>query len=232
MNIVSRQEKKYLINLVKSAQLQSYFSHFLTLDSNNAKGAYTVRSLYFDSIDDRDFHEKEEGVELRRKIRLRVYDPDSPYAMLEMKKKQGSDQLKRSLPIPRNDAQRLIEGRYDVLLHYDLPFAKELYAIMSMYLYRPKAIVEYDRIAYCARSNNIRITFDANIRATEFDFDLFSKTLNLYPVFVNDRVVLEVKYDGYLLSPVKLALERCDQSEISVGKYSLSRSVGLRYVYG
>ena len=90
MNIVSRQEKKYLINLVKSAQLQSYFSHFLTLDSNNSKGAYTVRSLYFDSIDDRDFHEKEEGVELRRKIRLRVYDPDSPYAMLEMKKKQGN----------------------------------------------------------------------------------------------------------------------------------------------
>ncbi|GJM56457.1 polyphosphate polymerase domain-containing protein [uncultured Dubosiella sp.] len=231
MNTVMRQEKKYLIDRVKMVELKSYFSHFLTLDPHTKNGTYRVRSLYFDSIDDRDYHEKEEGIELRRKIRLRIYDPDSPYAMLEMKKKEGSSQQKRSMAMSRQDAEELIGGRYDVLLQYDTPFAKECYVVMNMHLYRPRSIVEYERIAYCGPANNIRITFDHDIRSTETDFDLFSKNLNLYPVFGQDRVVLEVKYNGYLFSPIKMALQSCDHSEVSVGKYSLSRSAGLHYIY-
>ncbi len=278
MNTVMRQEKKYLIDRVKMVELKSYFSHFLTLDPHTKNGTYRVRSLYFDSIDDRDYHEKEDGIELRRKIRLRIYDPDSPYAMLEMKKKEGSSQQKRSMAMSRQDAEELIGGRYDVLLQYDTPFAKECYAVMNMHLYRPRSIVEYERmsrqdaeeliggrydvllqydtpfakecyavmnmhlyrprsiveyerIAYCGPANNIRITFDHDIRSTETGFDLFTKNLNLYPVFGQDRVVLEVKYNGYLFSPIKMALQSCDHSEVSVGKYSLSRSASLHYIY-
>ena len=70
-------------------------------DPHNGISGYPVRSLYFDTLDDRDFHEKAAGVELRRKLRLRSYDPAADFAMLEMKQKQGASQLKRSLRVTR-----------------------------------------------------------------------------------------------------------------------------------
>ena len=58
-------------------------------DPHNHGLGYPLRSLYFDSLDDRDFEEKENGIELRRKIRLRNYGASSSFAMLEMKQKEG-----------------------------------------------------------------------------------------------------------------------------------------------
>jgi hypothetical protein len=102
---------------------------------------------------------------------------------------------------------------------------------MNMRFYRPKAIVEYNRKAFIAKENNIRVTFDHNIRATESCFDIFSENLNMYPVFSQDGVVLEVKYNGFLLSYIKDMLDRIEKSELSVSKYALSRTICLNYVY-
>ena len=44
-------------------------------------------------------------------------------------------------------------------------------------------------------------------------------------------MVLEVKYNGFLLSYIKDMLERCNASELSVGKYSLSRAVSKHYQF-
>lgn len=76
------------------------------------RAAIKWRSLYFDTLSDRDFNAKMDGVEERRKMRLRVYHPQDETAFLEMKQKQGSNQLKRSLPIKREDAMRLIARRF------------------------------------------------------------------------------------------------------------------------
>lgn len=95
----------------------------MTQDPHNGTHGYIIRSLYFDTPYDTDFFEKQAGVELRRKLRLRCYDPGLDYAMLEMKQKQGTRQLKRSLRISRADALRLIKGDYTTLLHYSDPFA-------------------------------------------------------------------------------------------------------------
>ena len=44
---------------------------------------------------------------------------------------------------------------------------------MSINGYSPKAIVEYDRMAFVAKENKTRVTFDRSVRATETNFDLF-----------------------------------------------------------
>ena len=69
--------------------------------------------------------------------------------------------------------------------------------------YRPKAVVEYRRQAYVARENHIRITLDSQIIATESSFDLFSPSLPMYAVMDPFHMVLEVKYNGFLLSYIK-----------------------------
>ena len=231
MNNVMRQEKKFLINIEEALKNSNYLEKILLQDQHNGTDGYIVRSLYFDTLNNKDFHEKEDGIELRRKIRLRIYSPKDNFAVLEMKQKQGNNQLKRSLKIKKEDAILLTKGIYNPLLNYKESFASECYAIMNMQCYRPKTIVQYNRKAFIAKENKIRVTFDSNIIATESCFDIFSENLNMYPVFDKFNVVLEVKYNGFLLSYIKDMINRIDKSEISVSKYCLARTVGLEYIF-
>lgn len=229
MNIVTRKEKKFIISIDNYYKFTNYISKILNEDYHNGHTGYTTRSLYFDSINDRDFEEKETGVDIRRKIRLRVYNLDDNYAKLELKRTQGENQIKQSIKISRDDAISLINCQYNVLLKYNDNLANECYGIMNMHLYRPKAIVEYKRKAFIANENSIRITLDNNIFATESNYNLFEKNIPMYPVLDIDNVILEVKYENFLLSYIKDILNYLDKSELSVSKYMLSRSISKNY---
>ncbi len=163
------------------------------------------------------------GLDIQKKLRLRIYDPKSEFAMLEMKQKQGKQQRKRSLRLTREDAIRIIGRDYSPLLRYPEQFALECYVLMNTQCYSPRTIVEYNRKAFIAKENKIRVTFDHHITATQSCFDLFATNLALNPVMDLDSVVLEVKYNGFLLSYIKQALDNIDRSELSVSKYCLAR---------
>ena len=75
----------------------------------------------------------------------------------------------------------------------------------------------------------IRVTLDHHIVSTEARLDLFALDLNLYPVLGPFQGVLEVKYNGFLLSYIKSAVSQADRSELSVSKYCLARSAGLKF---
>ena len=130
MRDVLREEKKFLLNQAEALKLRNYLSNVVHTDLHNGPDGYQVRSLYFDSLSNRDFQEKEDGLELRRKFRLRVYSPDADFALFEMKQKQGPYQRKRSLRLSRKEAQALIEGDYSVLLNSGSVFGQECYSIM------------------------------------------------------------------------------------------------------
>lgn len=231
MNEVLRQEKKFLITQPLMYELSAELAAVMMEDPHNLGMGYPIRSLYFDTLDDRDYQEKDEGVELRRKIRLRCYGPETDFAMLEMKQKQGAMQKKRSLRVSRAEALRLIQGDYAPLLARQEPFAAECYGLMSIHCYRPKAVVEYRRRAFIAKENRIRVTFDHSIAASESRFDIFAPDLAENTSLDPFLVVLEVKYNGFLLSYIKDMLRRCDKSEVSVGKYCLSRAVSKHYTF-
>lgn len=228
LNTVMRQEKKYAIDIAEGATLLAKLSSVMIPDEHNGPGGYTIRSLYFDTPDDSDYTDKIDGLELRRKIRMRIYSPTHDFAMLEMKQKSGPYQLKRSLRLTRAAAERLIHGDYTPLLGYDEPFAAECYALMRLRCYRPKTVVEYERTAFLARENHIRITFDRCIRASETDLNLFEEHTNYCPVMDEFGMVLEVKYNGFMLSYIKDLLVDVHRPEISVSKYCMARGVTLR----
>lgn len=223
LNKVLREEKKFLIGIHEFISKSHQLQKVLMEDSHNGTHGYMIRSLYFDTPYDTDFFEKQAGTELRRKVRLRIYDPDADYAMLEMKQKQGERQLKRSLKVSREDAERIIKCDYSPLLKYGEPFAAEIYAFMQSKCYRPCTVVQYNRKAFIAKENKIRITFDNRIVATESCFDIFSDKLNMNPVLDPYDVVLEVKYNGFLLGYIKEMINSIDKSELSVSKYVLAR---------
>ena len=231
MNIVARKEKKFLITIQEAKKQEAIVQKVMAYDKNAGRDGYIVRSLYFDTLNDKDFEDKQDGIEVRRKIRLRNYGPDTEFAILEMKQKQGENQLKRSLKLKKEDAISLINENYSCLLKYEEDFATECFALMNMYCYKPKAIVQYNRKPYVAKENKIRLTFDSNLIGTESSFNIFDKNLKMYPVFDIDKVVLEVKYNGFLLSYIKDILDNVEHLETSVSKYCLARMISKNYVF-
>lgn len=227
MNEVIRREKKYILSYDQFRVLDKKLSCILYPDKHNGISGYRVRSLYFDKPGNGDYNDKIDGIETRRKIRLRIYPPEWSSAMLEIKQKQGDYQKKRSVAISASEAKELCMGNYKCLLNHSEPFAEECYFIMNTGLYRPKTIVEYQRKAYCVSENKTRLTFDYNIKATELNKDLMSPLLNMYPVLSSYQVILEVKYNGFLLGYVKDLLEDCANLPVSASKYCLGRSITL-----
>ncbi|MCL2194819.1 MAG: polyphosphate polymerase domain-containing protein [Oscillospiraceae bacterium] len=231
MREVLRQEKKYLISLEQYYRLSRHFGNFLQEDEHSSGDGYTVRSLYYDSLDDWDLEGKVSGIETRRKIRLRNYGPHAETAKLEMKQKQGMWQKKRSLVLNRAQSMQLTAGNYSSLLTFNSDFAAECFGVMQTQCYRPKAVISYTRKVFVAQENEIRITFDHHIKGTESNFDIFSHDLTENMIFDPYKVVLEVKFDGFLLSYIKDAINEVNASELSVSKYCLGRSIGQRYLF-
>lgn len=222
---VLRREEKYPLNLCDTYIWKHKLSAVMMTDSFSKAGSYMVRSLYFDTPDDKDYHDKMTEQNVRRKIRMRIYNPKDTRVKLEMKQKENVFQKKRSLTISKEDALQIIGGNYGVLLQYPDEFAAELYSVMSMEVYKPKTIIEYKRYALMAKENNIRLTFDSEIKATESSVDLFSEKLPLNPVYPTDQVVFEVKYDKFLLSYISDMISGIDKRKVTSSKYCLGRSM-------
>ena len=63
MNEVLRREKKFLIRLDEYYRFSGRLSSLMMQDANNGREGYVIRSLYFDTLHDQDFNEKEESGE-------------------------------------------------------------------------------------------------------------------------------------------------------------------------
>lgn len=213
-----------MMKYADSLLLQNDLQQILKLDGHMRQGYYTVRSLYFDSINNIDLYEKISGEEKRKKIRLRIYDTAQDEAKFEIKEKNGGYQQKSSLSIAKEDAMQCIAGRYDVLFRYGTE-AKRLYAMLRLGAYRPAAMIEYERKAYMYSDFNIRVTFDKNIKSCESVFDLWDERVPFLPVLGEEFVVLEVKFDTYLLESVKRILAKYNLVNISFSKYGRGRMV-------
>lgn len=223
--LVYRSEIKYIISRTEYETLRVLLRSVLTPDAYMASpDGYRIRSLYFDSATDTDYWEKLDGVQNRKKIRLRIYDPNTQSVKLEIKNRFGNNNLKQTLPISRKDAESLIAGDYDVLANYHTPVANRAWQIMRPQLYTPRTIVEYDREAYTYPQFDIRITFDKNVRAASSD-RLFEENPALISVFEEPTIILEVKFNEFLPKFISDMLACCKGSMTSVSKYCLARDL-------
>ena len=214
-----RHEYKYIIPYGDMLELRKKLDDVLTLDRG---GPYAVRSLYFDSPDDKDYYDKQGGEMIRKKLRLRIYDINSDYAKIEIKGKYDYHQLKESLVVSKDIAKKIIDGDYSSLLMMDNDLAKRIYVYLQSG-YRPKVIIEYLRIAYITTTTT-RITFDYNIKKSN-DFDKFyTNEINYFELTNPNDVVLEVKFDRFLEPYISKILEKYTARYQSVSKYVMGRN--------
>ena len=217
-----RHEYKYMLSYEEMLKLRAKLNELLSIDRDY--NGYMVRSLYLDSLDEDDYYEKLDGLASRKKIRLRIYEPNANKVKLEIKAKYDIHQLKESLVITREQAERLMRGDYSFLLDIDNEVARKLYLIVSENTYKPKAIIEYNRIAYTTPSGT-RITFDCDIRTCYQTEQFFDENVNYVKVQDPKNVVLEVKFDRFLEPYISNVLGKCVGNRESVSKYVLGRNV-------
>ena len=222
---VQRTENKFLINRKDALLLIARLDAILPRDKHaTSPQGYEVRSLYFDTPGDRCFVEKMDGLLVHEKFRARIYSPQDTMVKLECKHKTGEFQTKRTLLISREMLEALCRGDYARLLELPDPLAPFFYEKLMRGAFRPKNIVQYQRLSFCLDLNNIRITFDSDIRATESCLDLFQQPLLTHPLLPPDQLVLEVKFNNFLPGYLQNALRGLHKSPASYSKYANGRS--------
>lgn len=216
-----RHEYKFVIPYDEMLRLREKLNVLLDIDRDY--NGYMIRSLYFDSIDDEDYYDKLNGEMNRKKIRLRIYEPNGNLVKLELKAKYDYHQLKESLIINKEDAKELIKGNYQVLLSYDEDLAKRIYVMLMSGYYKPKVIIEYQRIAYKGKTTT-RITFDFEIKSSTNVEDFFEENINYIETIDKKDVVLEVKFDRLLEPYISTILNKYVSRGQSVSKYIMGRN--------
>ena len=219
---VKRLESKYFISQADCRAMAAALGNALERDAHDRGKGYFIRSLYFDSLENRAFDEKMAGVERRKKFRLRLYDFDSGKVKLEVKNKFNNSIFKESMWMRKKDALRLQKGNYDVLLDYDNALARKAYAEFTQYCYSPVLVVDYVREAFLWPFNNVRVTFDQGLKANSIDLNMFDSGIFMKPLISQNLAVLEVKFDSFMPEWLK-SLIRMRSCNSAISKYCIGR---------
>lgn len=219
-----RKEIKYVIPVAQIPDIKRCLENLLQRDSYCKGDSYSVRSLYFESVNNIDFAQKLAGIDVRKKVRMRTYNGNASLCKLELKKKMGDWQHKQSLILSREDAEALSVGCYEVLAKYfqDSETGVSAYNILKLGGYRPVVMIEYDRLAYQYPLYDIRVTLDMNVRSSEANLDIFSPKINYTPIMY-EEAVLEIKYSGKCMGFLRDALSRFNLTQSSYSKYCSGR---------
>ena len=218
-----RHELKYLCSAVQLEIIRSRMQSLMHYDSHSVNGQYTIRSMYFDSYDDRCFFENESGSDPREKFRIRIYNADRARISLECKRKERGKTYKTACLLSPEEYDMLLSGASAAALTSEKALLRKFALLIRTELFRPAVIVEYDRTPFVFPVGNVRITLDRNIRSS-VDFNrFFESDLATRPILQPGHHLLEVKYDELLPDTIYDALQLGDLQQTAFSKYYLCR---------
>jgi hypothetical protein len=172
-----RLEYKFLVDNNDLERLRKKILPFVELDQfvkEESGNEYTVRSIYFDSAKFNFYHEKIDGIKIRKKLRIRSYDKEEAnnLVFLEIKNKYDNFIGKNRAPIQYHDLNSLLatkafetytltnNGYADCLKDSE----KFFHHIIKDDL-KPTILIVYEREAFFSKfDSSLRITFDKSIR--------------------------------------------------------------------
>lgn len=221
-----RHELKFFINQEQYYLLSRMLSHTLHKDPNgDENNEYHIRSLYFDDVWNTALMDKLDGVKDRDKYRIRIYNFSDRVIKLECKTKIGSLISKRSISIPRDLCEQLMAGDPTGLENTRSGLLNDVYREMTINLLRPRVLVDYVREAYLHDAEEVRITFDKQLRTGMRSIDLFDPHVPTIPPFEHGEIILEVKYNRVLPPYIRDMICTCCPNAIqsAISKYTWCR---------
>lgn len=199
ISVPLRHELKFFINPLEYNVLSRALDAVLDRDPNgDENNEYHIRSLYFDDIYNSALLDKLDGVKNRDKYRIRIYNFSDRFIRMECKTKVGSLISKRSMAIPKLLAEQLIAGDPTGLERTRSGLLRDVYREMRINLLHPAVIVDYVREAYLHPTEEVRITFDKQLRTGLRSTDLFNPYVPTISPFDHGEMILEVKFNRVL----------------------------------
>lgn len=214
-----RYELKYVLSLSVFRSIQVRLSSLLKQDEHGDLEGYRVRSLYFDTLDDQDLNASLSGISHRHKLRLRFYDNDVDHVKLELKIKEAYRSYKRNITLSKEDTLALLSGDWQVLKKHPDPEAQMFYRLFQTSTYRPKVMVEYQRIAYVHPFSKLRVCYDRDVRISTRNALFLEEVVPWLPIIDRMEGIFEVKYDQWILTSVQMMLKQAETNAVAFSKY-------------
>jgi hypothetical protein len=175
--MTGRIEYKYLAPVAALDAIRADIQPYLAPDpfsETSTGGEYTVRSIYYDTPHFACYREKDAGVKVRNKFRIRGYGTaqDDSVVYLEIKKRCDCVIAKNRAPLLLSDLPAFIAAP-DIDRHIlDIGGASRARGDARRFLYyyyrlslQPAVLVVYDREAFFGRfDSSLRVTFDKRLR--------------------------------------------------------------------
>lgn len=220
-----RHEWKHEINFTDLMVLRRRLRAVAGLDEHAGGGSYQIRSLYFDTPEDRALREKLAGVALREKFRIRLYNGDASRIRLEKKIKVNGLCAKTSAPLSVWEVRAITAGELDWMPGSGRALVQELCCKMRDQRLRPRTIVDYTREPFVYPPGNVRVTLDRDIRTGLGCVDLLDPDCPTVPA-PGAPAILEVKWDAFLPAVIRDAVQLEGRRSASFSKYAACRTYG------
>lgn len=194
-----RFEKKYVLTPAQYSALLDGMMPYMKADEY---GRYTICNIYYDTDHFELIRTSLEKPVYKEKLRLRSYGTptDDKKVFVEIKKKFDHVVYKRRAMMPCAEAVSYLAG--DAYPQEEDQICHEIDWFLKAYRPKPKVFIAYDRAALAGIENEeLRVTFDTNLRWRDCDLDLCSGDYGQL-ILPQDRILMEIKIPG--ASPVWL----------------------------
>lgn len=162
---------------------------------------------------------------MREKFRVRYYNGDLSFILLEKKSKINGLCHKEQAQLSAAEAQAISDCSMDMFRESVNPLVQELYLKMQTQGLQPKTIVEYTREAFVYAPGNARVTLDYNIRTGITGTDFLRNDCVTIPAG-DAPFILEVKWDEFLPSVIRDIVQLNGRHSSAFSKYAACRIYG------
>ncbi len=233
---MNRYELKYMIHASRYHAFVDDLLNFMSPDpQGDGDGFYRITSLYYDGPTLQCYRAKIDGLDIRQKVRLRVYPGDDHSTVkagcVEIKNRFNRTVKKERLFLPMEKAELLLTGNSveGLTNSHDLSTAAHVqYLVRSMSL-KPVCIVSYRRQAFVGNryESKMRVTFDMDLTGRVSALDVTENAHN-HRFIPLDWLVMEVKVDERIPSWTTALLAKHECVATRVSKYCLALADGMR----
>ena len=187
-----RYEKKYMLTREQYQAMILGMAFYMRPDEHPR---YMIGNVYYDTADYGLIRASLEKPVYKEKLRVRSYGvpDDGGLAFVEIKKKFDGVVYKRRVTMTAAEADAWLRGGRPP---QESQISREIDWFMSFYHPMPAVYIAYDREAYAGVENDeLRITFDRNLRWRDTDVDLRAGDRG-NPMLGDGRILMEIKIPG------------------------------------
>ena len=188
-----RYEKKYLLRDSQCCILHEKLKEHMEQDTY---GSYSIRNLYFDTDNYEIIRLSVEKPVFKEKLRVRSYGSPNSNDMiyLELKKKYKKEVFKRRICLTLDEYEGFINK--GIRPERSGQILTEIEYFLTIYKPYPRIYIAYERAALVGKKdNNLRITFDKNIRYRSSELSLRNDD-KAERILGADQCIMEIKVQG------------------------------------